>query len=155
MLLKDIQQNKDFRNEHQKVMVNIQFTSNWLLERIKNYLELAGITPQQYNILRILRGSNEPLSTMQIRERMLDKMSDTSRLVDRLILKGLVDKTIRASDKRLVDVFITEKGLDCLQELDEKTEQLDNIAFGITEDEAKVLNALLDKLRHPYLNIVA
>ena len=151
MLLKDIQQTKEFKDERQKAMVNIQFTNSWVIENVKQFLEQAGITPQQFNILRILRGSEIPLSTMQIRERMLDRMSDTSRLVDRLKLKGLVDKTICASDKRLVDVFITEKGLQCLRELDEKNEDLVNIARGLTDDEARVLNALLDKLRHPNL----
>ena len=83
---KDIQQ-PVFRNDYQKAMVNIIFSANWLTERIKIFLESEDITLQQYNILRILRGNTKPISTLQIRERMLDKMSDTSRIVERM-LKG-------------------------------------------------------------------
>ena len=80
---KDIQQ-QHFRNEYQKASVNIIYSANWLNEKIKTMLDPDDITPQQYNILRILRGSQHPLSTLQIRSRMLDKMSDTSRIVERL-----------------------------------------------------------------------
>jgi len=92
-LEKDIQQ-KQFRNEYQKGIVNLIFTYNWLNEKMKKVFEKQGITGQQYNILRILRGAGKPISTLQIRERMLDKMSDTSRIVDRLVLKGLAKKNI-------------------------------------------------------------
>lgn len=145
---KDIHMTKSFRSEHHKAMVNIQFTSNWILERVKTFVENENITPQQYNILRILRGSIVPLSTLQIRERMLDKMSDTSRLVDRLVKKGLAEKKVSATDKRLVDVTITEGGIEILEKLDENNEQLDNIARNITDEEAAAINRLLDKLRH-------
>ena len=89
---KDIQQT-NFRNEFQKMGINIIYTANWLNEKIGQILSTEDITQQQYNILRILRGSDTPLSTLKIRERMLDKMSDTSRIVDRLIVKGLVEKS--------------------------------------------------------------
>ncbi|TXT30567.1 MAG: regulatory protein MarR, partial [Chitinophagaceae bacterium] len=95
---KDIQQ-QTFRNSYQKATVNIIFSANWLTEQIKIFLDEEHITPQQYNILRILRGSMKPLSTLQIRERMLDKMSDTSRIVDRLVLKELVEKKLSTADK--------------------------------------------------------
>lgn len=87
VLKKDIQQ-QHFRNEYQKASVNIIYSANWLNEKIKTMLDPDDITPQQYNILRILRGSQQPLSTLQIRSRMLDKMSDTSRIVERLLKKG-------------------------------------------------------------------
>ena len=107
---KDINQAK-FRNEYQKSIINIIFTYNWMTEQIKSkYLKPENITMQQFNILRILRGSSTPLSTLQIRERMLDKMSDTSRIVDRLIIKGFAKKVICKTDKRLVDITITDKG---------------------------------------------
>ena len=116
---RDIQQTR-FASSRQKALINILYTYGWTLERIKNILSDHGITHQQFNILRILRGSYpKPLSTLQIRERMLDKMSDSSRLVDRLILKGLAQKTTSSSDHRLVDVLITEKGRDILREIDE------------------------------------
>jgi DNA-binding MarR family transcriptional regulator len=143
---KDIQQRK-FRNEFQKATVNIIFSANWLQEKIKLFLEQEDITIQQYNILRILRGSNSPLSTLQIRERMLDKMSDTSRIAERLVKKELIKKETSTADKRLVDIVITEKGLEALQRLDERNSELDNIVASLTEQEAIMLNGLLDKIR--------
>ena len=146
-LEKDINQPK-FRNEQQKGVLNIMFTYNWIVERIKAMLDKEDITPQQFNILRILRGSHpQPLSTLQIRERMLDKMSDTSRIVDRLILKNLVSKKICAGDKRLVDVTITDKGRRLLEKLDKRNEEMDDIIKELSNSELKTLNKLLDKIR--------
>jgi DNA-binding MarR family transcriptional regulator len=144
---KDINQRK-FRNEHQKGVVNIVFTYNWMTEKLKVFFERADLTMQQFNILRILRGSDKPLSTLEIRGRMLDKMSDTSRIVDRLIVKGLAKKVVCKTDKRLVDVTITEKGKKVLEKLDRYQEELDEILGGITMAEAKTLNKLLDKIRN-------
>ena len=143
---KDIQQ-QSFRNEHQKAAVNIIFSASWLNEKIKGFFSTEDITSQQYNILRILRGSHKPMSTLQIRERMLDKMSDTSRIVERLLKKGLVEKKICPTDKRLVDVIIAKKGLALLDKLDKKNAELDSIIHGLTPDEAGMLNRLLDKMR--------
>jgi MarR family 2-MHQ and catechol resistance regulon transcriptional repressor len=128
----DIRQSK-FRNEHQKAAVNLLYTYGWLTERTRELFAEEYITPQQFNILRILRGSHpQPLSTLQIRERMLDKMSDTSRIVDRLITKGLVKKGTCKSDRRLVDVMITDKGKKMLERLDERQDELDNIMCNLT-----------------------
>jgi DNA-binding MarR family transcriptional regulator len=143
----DIQQIKKFRNEHHKTVVNLIFTHNWVTEQLKQFLENEDLTLQQYNILRILRGSEKPLSTLQIRERMLDKMSDTSRIVDRLIIKSLAKKTISKQDKRLVDVTITTKGKKLLEKLDSTQSFIDGVMQNITEQEAKELNNLLDKVR--------
>lgn len=129
-------------------MINLLFTYGWAIERIKRFLAADDITHQQYNILRILRGAHpDPLSTLQIRERMLDKMSDTSRIVDRLIVKDLVKKTTCPKDKRLVDVTITEKGQQLLKKLDADTENIDRIMSNLSEKEAAELSDLLDKLR--------
>ena len=145
---KDIQQRK-FASSRHKALINILFTYGWALERIKNILALHDITHQQFNILRILRGSfPRPLSTLQIRERMLDKMSDTNRIVDRLILKGLVQKTTSAHDKRLVDVIITEKGQSLLRAIDEGPDLVMDTMSNISEDEAEQLSLVLDKIRH-------
>jgi DNA-binding MarR family transcriptional regulator len=143
---KDIQQ-ESFRNEFQKMGINLMYTANWLNERIGRFLMQEDITQQQYNILRILRGSEVPLSTLQIRERMLDKMSDTSRIVDRLIVKELVEKAACKFDKRLVDITLTEKGLQLVNRLDQYNDQIDAILKGVTESEAKTINQILDKLR--------
>jgi DNA-binding MarR family transcriptional regulator len=143
---KDIQQT-NFRNEFQKMGINIIYTANWLNEKMGQILSTEDITQQQYNILRILRGSECPLSTLKIRERMLDKMSDTSRIVDRLIVKGLVEKFACVKDKRLVDITVTKKGLQLLEKLDALNEQIDSILKGVSEKEATTMNQILDKLR--------
>ncbi|MFL5744454.1 MAG: MarR family winged helix-turn-helix transcriptional regulator [Niastella sp.] len=143
---KDIQQSK-FRNEYHKTMVNLIFTYNWITEKTKQFFDKGDITSQQYNILRILRGAGKPLSTLQIRQRMLDKMSDTSRIVDRLVKKELVQKVICKTDRRLVDVTITDTGLQLLDKLDSYNEQMDAMLGNLTEDDAKMLNQLLDKIR--------
>jgi DNA-binding MarR family transcriptional regulator len=144
----DILQTK-FRNEHQKAAINILYTYNWLTERTRELFATEDITPQQFNILRILRGSHpKPLSTLQIRERMLDKMSDTSRIVDRLINKGLAKKGICKDDRRLVDVMITDKGKKLLERLDARQDEMDNIIGNISKKEAALLSDLLDKIRN-------
>jgi len=143
---KDIQQT-NFRNEFQKMGINIIYTANWLNEKIGQILSTEDITQQQYNILRILRGSDTPLSTLKIRERMLDKMSDTSRIVDRLIVKGLVEKSACLKDKRLVDITLTKKGCSLLEKLDDLNHQIDSLLKGVSEKEAHTLNQILDKLR--------
>ena len=144
---REINQSK-FRNEYQKSIVNLIYTYNWMNEQMKNVFDRYEITTQQYNILRILRGAGEPLSTLQIRQRMLDKMSDTSRIVDRLIKKELVKKTICKSDRRLVDVIISEKGKKLLERLDTCNEDLDAVFENLSVNDAKKLNQLLDKIRN-------
>jgi DNA-binding MarR family transcriptional regulator len=142
----DIQQ-PNFRNEFQKMGINLLFTANWLNEQIGKILSEEGITQQQYNILRILRGSATPLSTLKIRERMLDKMSDTSRIVDRLIAKELVLKNTCEKDKRLVDITLSPKGLDLVDQLDQFNDRIDALLKGINASEAATMNQILDKIR--------
>ena len=142
----DIHQPK-FRNEYHKMTVNLIYTYNWVIEHSRKFFDRADLTPQQFNILRILRGAGQPLSTLQIRQRMLDKMSDTSRIVDRLLKKALVKKVVCKTDRRLVDVTISEKGLKLLEKLDEYSDEMDAFLQSISEEEAKVMNQLLDKLR--------
>ena len=143
----DIRQAK-FRNEYQKASVNLIYTFGWLTEKTKELFAPEDITPQQFNILRILRGSPQPLSTLQIRERMLDKMSDTSRIVVRLIAKGLVKKGTCKMDRRLVDIIITDKGKKLLERLDARQDELDGIMGNLSKKEAEVLSDLLDKIRN-------
>ena len=146
-LEKDINQ-QQFRSENHKVVVNIIYTYHWVTERIRAQLDEEDLTLQQFNILRILRGSDpEPLSTLQIRDRMLDKMSDTSRIVDRLVLKNLARKVVNKKDKRLVDVTITAKGKNLLANLDKSQTMIDEIVHNLNSEEAKQLNSLLDKIR--------
>ncbi len=144
---KEIQQSK-FRNAHQKASINLIYTLGWMRDKTKCIFEEEDITSQQFNILRILRGSfPQPLSTLQIRERMLEKMSDTSRIVDRLIAKGLVKKVTCKNDRRLVDVVISDKGKKLLERLDLKQDQMDNVLGNLSEQDATILSDLLDKIR--------
>lgn len=144
---KDIQQTS-FSSIQQKAMVNLLFTYGWIIEKIRLVLNKEDITHQQFNILSILRGSHpKPLSTLQIRDRMLDKMSDTSRIVGRLVAKGLVKKTTCSKDKRLVDVVITDKGQKLLKNIDVKADILIEIMGNLSDQECGQLSDLLDKLR--------
>ncbi len=137
-----------FRNDYQKGIINLIYTYNWMNEKMKKVFDKENITGQQFNILRILRGAVNPISTLQIRERMLDKMSDTSRIVDRLVLKGLAKKNVCKNDKRLVDVSISPAGKKLLVKLDLHEKEMDAILGNLTLPEAKTLNLLLDKIRH-------
>jgi MarR family 2-MHQ and catechol resistance regulon transcriptional repressor len=144
----EIRQDKGFKSQQQKAMVNIFYTEGWLRNRLSETLKPYDLTSQQYNVLRILRGSNpEPMSTSCVRSRMLDKMSDVSRIVDRLFKKALVDKRLCITDKRLVDVFITDAGLTLLDKIDKSMDGMDKMFAGITDEEAATLNQILDKLR--------
>jgi DNA-binding MarR family transcriptional regulator len=143
----DINQPK-FRNEYQKAGINLIYTFNWMTGQMKKLHDQFDITSQQFNILRILRGAGIPLSTLQIRQRMLDKMSDTSRIVDRLVKKELVKKVVCKEDRRLVDVTITEKGLKLLEMMDKYQDDMDNVLKNLNNEEAKTLNRLLDKIRY-------
>lgn len=136
-----------FRNEYHKGVVNFIYTYNWMNERLKVFFESEGITGQQFNILRILRGAGKPISTLQIRQRMLDRMSDTSRIVDRMVIKGLVKKETCETDKRLVDVSITEKGRKLLEKFDLRQDELDAVFGRLDAREVSKLNELLDKIR--------
>ena len=144
---KDIQQ-QHFQSESQKAIVNLVYTYHWITEKIKTMLSQDGITMQQFNILRILRGSDpQPLSTLTIRERMLDKMSDTSRIVDRLVLKGWVIKRTCASDKRLVDVSITKEGKRLLEKIDKRMDEMNVVVSSLSQQDLRRLNELLDQMR--------
>jgi MarR family transcriptional regulator, 2-MHQ and catechol-resistance regulon repressor len=143
----DIQQAK-FRNPQQKAAINLIYTLSWMRDKTKTIFEAEDITAQQFNILRILRGSfPQPLSTLQIRERMLEKMSDTSRIVDRLITKGLVKKLTCKNDRRLVDVIIADKGKKLLERLDLRQDEIDGVLRNLSEKDANILSDLLDKIR--------
>ena len=144
---KDINQ-QHFQSEGQKAIINLIYTYNWVTERLRTFLAEEDITMQQFNILRILRGSDPmPLSTLTIRERMLDKMSDTSRIVDRLLLKGWVDKKMCTADKRLVDIFITKEGKKLLERIDKKSDAMNATTAALSDAELEQLNQLLDKVR--------
>ncbi|MFQ3597786.1 MAG: MarR family transcriptional regulator [Chloroherpetonaceae bacterium] len=143
----EIKQTKPFQDEFQKAEVNLIYTYHWLQARVEERLIGAGITLQQYNILRILRGQYpNPATIMLLKERMLDRECDASRLVDRLVQKSLVSRTMCPNDRRKVDVLITQKGLNLLKMIDQRDSFLKKHAT-LTEPELQILNAMLDKLR--------
>lgn len=139
---------KSFKSEYQKLAVNLLFTHGWLISLQKGLFEKHDITIAQYNILRILRGQHpNPISVNLLKERMLDRMSDTSRLVERLRIKGLLERKTCKHDRRKSDVKITDKGLELLYTLEPIDMQIENTLQTLNNDEAKTLNNLLDKIR--------
>lgn len=137
-----------FRNEPQKAILNILYTSYYIQDRMNALFKQYDITRQQYNVLRILRGQHPGHASVNlIRERMLDKMSDASRIVERLRLKGMVDRKNAEKDKRAVEVTITESGLQMLREMEKPVEEFDSLLHNLSEDETRQLNSLLDKIR--------
>ncbi|MXV52503.1 MarR family transcriptional regulator [Pedobacter sp. HMF7647] len=136
-----------FKDEYHKGVVNIIFTYSWITTQLKKRVEKNHITLQQYNILRILRGQYpQPATVNLLKERMLDKMSDASRIVERLVQKGLVARCTNQTDRRAVDISISEKGLNLLEKLDPEMGG-DLLLSRLTEQEVNSLNVLLDKLR--------
>src|ERR1041384_2701944 len=119
MKIEDESKQQRFRDVYQRVAINILFTSNWLMGRQQDFFKPFGITTQQFNILRILRGQHpNAISGVEIKSRMLDRNSDISRLLDRLLKKDLVSKSQSENDKRAANVSITQKGLELLTQID-------------------------------------
>jgi len=144
---KEILSNK-FENNHQKAIVNLIYTYGWITNLLKQRLNKHKITLQQYNILRILRGQNpKPATVGLLKERMLDKMSDASRIVERLVQKNLVKRCTNGKDRRAVDVLISRKGLEILEQLDNEMSSSDILKENISDEEAGLLSELLDKMR--------
>ncbi len=148
MKIEDEIKQSAFSSEYNKAIVNIIFTANWLLSRHNKALKEFNISSQQFNILRILRGQYpKPASINLLTERMLDKMSNASRLVDKLQTKGLVERSTCPEDRRQVNVVISEKGLTLLKILDEKMKK-DEASFSFIEPkEYETLNKILDHIR--------
>ena len=148
MRLEDEIVQRSFKNEYEKAIVNMVFSYNWLVNFHVDLLKPYDITIQQYNILRILRGQHSKPATIKlIKERMLDRMSDASRIVEKLRVKGMVERNICATDRRNVDVLITEKGLNLLAEIDKYEDEMEKRLSALNDDEVKQLNELLDKMR--------
>ena len=146
-LEQDLHQSKPFTNAYRKASVNILFTHGWLLEQMKHWLKPYGITMKQYNVLRILRGAKGPISTCIVKDRMIDRQSDVSRLVDRMVLKGWISKSISEVDKRLVELKIEDSGLLLLETISGSSNEMDKVFSNLSEEEAASLSDLLDKLR--------
>ena len=137
-----------FENNLQKSVVNLIYTYGWITNLLGQKLNKYDITLQQYNVMRILRGQHpKPATINLIKVRMLDKMSDASRIVDRLVQKELVDRSINTSDRRAVDILITKKGLDILLKLDAELLFDEILGKDFNNTDAGILSDLLDKMR--------
>lgn len=137
---------KEFRSPHQKAVINLIYTANWVQGKQQEYFKTFGITGQQFNILRILKGQfPKSISGVEIKSRMLDRNSDVSRLLDRLAAKDLITKNTCPNDKRAWDVRISEKGIALLKQIS-KTQKQDAV-LNLTDEEAGILSDLLDKSR--------
>lgn len=142
-----------FSSAQQKAVINLFFTASWLRLRNAQHLKSWGITQEQFNVLRILRGQDgKAITVKEVTARMLDKSSNTSRIVDRLLKKELVTRTECPHDRRLVDLIISDKGQKLLAEIDEAG-FMDQLAIGLTEEDALMLSSLLDKMRNVYPEI--
>lgn len=138
----------DLQSEHQKALLTISFTYYYLVDKMNDMFKRYGITRQQHHVLSILQQHYpEHCPVHFIKGRMPDKMSDTSRIVERLRLKGLVSRRVSTRDKRLVEVTITQPGLEQLARMEPDVRALDNLLDPLSVGEAHDLNTLLDKIR--------
>ncbi|MDB4918082.1 MarR family transcriptional regulator [Mucilaginibacter sp.] len=141
-------QSSKFENNYHKVVINISYTYSWVNNQSRSLFEKNNITLQQFNILRILRGQYpKPATVNLLKDRMVDKMSDASRIVDRLVQKGMVSRCTNTKDRRAVDIRISDQGLAILAKMDEDFKIKDLLQNNLTEEEAGQLSDLLDKLR--------
>lgn len=148
MRLEEELQQEGFQSEYQKAVLNILFTSNWLESDSARLLKPFGISSQQYNVLRILKGQGgNAISVNNIMSRMIDKMSNASRLVEKLRKKELIERVTCEHDRRQVDVRITSAGLALLVEADKVMNKFDDMKDKLTEKEAASLSELLEKIR--------
>lgn len=138
-----------FNDDYHKAVVNLVYTHHTLMERMNESFKTKNLTHQQFNVLRILKGQfPKPVSIGLIKERMLDKMSDTSRIIERLLKKELVIKKTSKQDRRSTDILISEKGINILKEINPVINEFNkNLAKKLNISEVQVFNELLDKIR--------
>lgn len=148
MRIEDEIQSKNFTSPIHKAAVNLMFTASWYNARQNRILKPHGLSMQQYNVLRILRGRHPDASSINLLiDRMIDKQSNASRLVEKLRQKGLVERRICEDDRRKVDVRITDKGLYLLEELDDQMDEFIHNLLRVNEEQAEKLSNLLDEAR--------
>lgn len=148
MKIEDEIKMKKFESPQMKAMLNILFTSNWLSDLSKKAMKPFGLTSQQFNVLRILRGRHpEFCSAQEVKAVMIDKSPDLTRLIDRLLQKGLVTRMVCEENRRKVDIGITDDGLELLKEMDPVVRANNDSIIDITDKEAEELSRILDKLR--------
>ena len=144
----DLKQGKEYDNPYEKLIVNIMFTNSWLMDQQNQIFKPFGLTAPQYNVLRILRGQYpEPCTVNTLIERMIDRMSNASRIVDRLETKDMVERTVCKTDRRAKDVLITKRGLMLLDKVDAVLNQWLSTLETVSEDKVMEMNSSLDLLR--------
>ncbi|WP_336128909.1 MarR family winged helix-turn-helix transcriptional regulator [Mesoflavibacter sp. CH_XMU1422-2] len=139
--------NSSFKDNRVKAMLNILYTANWISSHQNEFFKQFGLSPQQYNILRILRGAKEPIKVQTIKERMVERAPNLTRLTDKLCDKNLIERIPFEGDRRVVLIGITKQGLELLEKIDPQSPQL-NLLKNLNEEEANQLSDLLDKMRN-------
>lgn len=151
MRLEDAVKVNQFRNESQKAIINLYYTNGLVSGQFKNILKPHGITPQQYNILRILKGQQpNPVRIGMVKERLIDRNADVTRLVERLIKKGLLNRKVCEEDRRQQHLEITSNGLSVLSTIEKDVIDFENATQRLSQEELQQFNALMDKLRSAY-----
>ncbi len=140
---KDI--NSKFPSNKVKALLNIVYTANWISSKQNAFFKPFGISPQQYNVLRILKGANQALKVQTIKERMIERSPNATRLMDKLCNKNLINRLTCPEDRRVVHIEITKKGLLLLKEISKEFK--DDLLKNLTKKEAETLSDLLDKIR--------
>ena len=148
MKLEDVLKTSKFADERHKATLNILYTAYWLKNNFSTVLKESGITMEQFNVLRILKGKHpEQMCVKDIASRIIERNSNVPRIIDRLIVKKLVKRTPSKEDKRETLVSLTDKGLKQLEEANKVLDNMDAQTNGIDNDDARVLNELLEKMR--------
>lgn len=138
--------NSSFKDNRVKAMLNILYTANWISSHQNEFFKQFGLSPQQYNILRILRGAKQPIKVQTIKERMVERAPNLTRLTDKLCDKNLIERIPFEGDRRVVLIGITKQGLELLEKIEPQSPQL-NLLKNLNEEEANQLSDLLDKMR--------
>ena len=148
MRIEDEIHQKDFKDDYRRLLVNLLFTNNWVNQQVMPFFKNLGLTLQQHNVLSIVRGQHpEPVCFGDIQNRMVDRNSNVTRLIDKLIEKGYVTRDICAANRRMIEVRLTDKGQKKLEQVDEKFPELFARFHNLSHKEAVLASNLLDKLR--------
>jgi DNA-binding MarR family transcriptional regulator len=139
-----------FKTPQQKAIINIRYTSNFLGNIQNSLMDQYGLSMAQFNILRILRGAKSAINVQTVKERMIEKSPNTTRLMDKLIEKELIERTRCTKDRRVVYVEISKHGLAILKAIDDNSDILNMIQVGLSDEESTILSDLLDKVRNHY-----
>lgn len=147
--IEELIKTKPYKDPHQRAFVNIIYTGSWLIAKFNQMLKPYGITEPQYNVLRILKGQHgKAVNLFEIQERMIQRMSNVSRLIDKLLEKGYVSRCERKENRRMVDIAITNTGLKLIDDLEKPIEEtFRKINSNLTDEEARLMAEWLDKLR--------